>query len=231
MLVGCAVWRKCASTAGRWRSAHQPIHSRCLRRDHDGDCHCSQGKGTAWPDRNRTSCMRLSCGGCWCDAAEKPFISLPQGHPYSEICNESIIEAVDSLNPYMHARGVAFMVDNCSYTARLGSRKWAPRFDYILEQQACLELGRLLTPSPTLTSLAPCGHAAPHLKQPVVSCRHSQPSTAALTSIRAPSRASSPTPFTRCGASLGPYHLCVSHGRRPANTLGQCSARACQIKT
>merc|ERR1712217_853557 len=58
------------------------------------------------------------------------------GHPYSEICNESIIEAVDSLNPYMHARGVAFMVDNCSYTARLGSRKWAPRFDYIPQQQA-----------------------------------------------------------------------------------------------
>lgn len=58
------------------------------------------------------------------------------GHPYSEICNESIIEAVDSLNPYMHARGVAFMVDNCSYTARLGSRKWAPRFDYVLTQQA-----------------------------------------------------------------------------------------------
>ena len=44
-------------------------------------------------------------------------------------------QATDSLNPYMHARGVAFMVDNCSYTARLGSRKWAPRFDYILEQQ------------------------------------------------------------------------------------------------
>ena len=53
-----------------------------------------------------------------------------------QICNESIIEAVDSLNPYMHARGVAFMVDNCSYTARLGSRKWAPRFDYIVCQQA-----------------------------------------------------------------------------------------------
>ena len=27
-------------------------------------------------------------------------------------------------------------VDNCSYTARLGSRKWAPRFDYNLDQQA-----------------------------------------------------------------------------------------------
>lgn len=28
------------------------------------------------------------------------------------------------------------MVDNCSVTARLGSRKWAPRFDYILTEQA-----------------------------------------------------------------------------------------------
>lgn len=59
-----------------------------------------------------------------------------KGHSFSEVCNESVIEAVDSLNPYMHARGVAFMVDNCSYTARLGSRKWAPRFDYLLQQQA-----------------------------------------------------------------------------------------------
>eukprot|EP00899_Mesostigma_viride_P027411 jgi/Mesvir1/7855/Mv11789-RA.2 len=57
------------------------------------------------------------------------------GHSYSEICNESIIEAVDSLNPYMHAKGVAFMIDNCSTTARLGARKWAPRFDYLLSQQ------------------------------------------------------------------------------------------------
>lgn len=57
------------------------------------------------------------------------------GHPYSEIANETIIEAVDSLNPYMDFKGVAYMVDNCSTTARLGSRKWAPRFDYILRQQ------------------------------------------------------------------------------------------------
>lgn len=61
---------------------------------------------------------------------------LEKGHPYSEIANESVIEAVDSLNPYMHARGVAYMVDNCSTTARLGSRKWAPRFDYLLTQEA-----------------------------------------------------------------------------------------------
>lgn len=59
-----------------------------------------------------------------------------KGHPYSEIANESIIEAVDSLNPYMDYKGVAYMVDNCSTTARLGARKWAPRFDYILAQQA-----------------------------------------------------------------------------------------------
>ena len=58
------------------------------------------------------------------------------GHPYSEIANESIIEAVDSLNPYMDYKGVAFMVDNCSTTARLGARKWAARFHYIIEQQA-----------------------------------------------------------------------------------------------
>lgn len=59
---------------------------------------------------------------------------VEKGHCLSEVCNESVIEAVDSLNPFMHYRGVAFMVDNCSTTARLGSRKWAPRFDYILEQ-------------------------------------------------------------------------------------------------
>ena len=61
---------------------------------------------------------------------------IEQGHPLSEVVNESVIESVDSLNPYMHARGVAYMIDNCSTTARLGARKWAPRFDYILMQQA-----------------------------------------------------------------------------------------------
>jgi len=63
-------------------------------------------------------------------------ILLAEGHSYSEIINESVIEAVDSLAPYMHYRGVAFMVDNCSFTAKWGSRKWAPRFDYILDQAA-----------------------------------------------------------------------------------------------
>ena len=67
-------------------------------------------------------------------------ILLEHGHPYSEAANESVIESVDSLNPYMHARGVAYMIDNCSTTARLGARKWAPRFDYLLTQVAFVNL-------------------------------------------------------------------------------------------
>jgi len=65
---------------------------------------------------------------------------VEKGHCLSEVCNESVIEAVDSLNPYMHFKGVAHMVDNCSTTARLGSRKWAPRFDYNLSQQALVDI-------------------------------------------------------------------------------------------
>jgi ketol-acid reductoisomerase len=67
-------------------------------------------------------------------------VLLEKGHPYSEVANESVIECVDSLNPYMHARGVSYMIDNCSTTARLGARKWAPRFDYNLTQQALADI-------------------------------------------------------------------------------------------
>src|SRR5690606_23559611 len=61
---------------------------------------------------------------------------LERGHPWSEIANESIIDAVDSLLPYMHGRDVAYMVDNCSRTARLGTRRWGPRFQAAYEQIA-----------------------------------------------------------------------------------------------
>ena len=67
-------------------------------------------------------------------------ILLEHGHPYSEAANESVIESVDSLNPYMHARGVAYMIDNCSTTARLGARRWAPHFDYLLTQVAFVNI-------------------------------------------------------------------------------------------
>ena len=42
------------------------------------------------------------------------------------------------------------MVDNCSTTARLGSRKWAPRFDYNLTQQAFVALDSGDTPEDSL---------------------------------------------------------------------------------
>ena len=75
--------------------------------------------------------------GTFCGAMMAQIDTLIEhGHPYSEIANESIIEAVDSLLPYMHARGVAYMVDNCSTTARLGTRRWGPRFQAMLEQVA-----------------------------------------------------------------------------------------------
>ncbi|SDG96686.1 hypothetical protein [Pseudonocardia oroxyli] len=64
-----------------------------------------------------------------------------RGHAWSEIVNESIIEAVDSLLPYMHARDVAYMVDNCSRTARLGTRRWGPRFQAAYEQIALPTVG------------------------------------------------------------------------------------------
>ncbi|MEM9423324.1 MAG: ketol-acid reductoisomerase, partial [Spirochaetota bacterium] len=75
--------------------------------------------------------------GCYvaCMMAQVDLL-LEKNHVMSEVVNESIIEAVDSLTPYMHSRGVAYMVDNCSVTARLGARKWAPRFDYLLSQLA-----------------------------------------------------------------------------------------------
>lgn len=63
-------------------------------------------------------------------------VLIEKGHVLSEIVNESVIESVDSLSPYMHARGVAYMVFNCSFTATTGSKKWAPRFDYNLTQRA-----------------------------------------------------------------------------------------------
>src|SRR5260221_6612101 len=56
------------------------------------------------------------------------------GHGWSEICNETIIEAVDSLNPYMAARGVDYMIDNCSTTARLRARQLRPRLSQIVNR-------------------------------------------------------------------------------------------------
>lgn len=77
-----------------------------------------------------------STAGIFCGAMVAQIDTLrANGHPWSEIANESVIELVDSLIPYMHSRGVAHMIDNCSTTARLGARKWAPRFEAAITQQ------------------------------------------------------------------------------------------------
>ena len=55
-------------------------------------------------------------------------VLFANGHRWSEIANETIIEATDSLNPYMAARGIDYLIDNCSTTARLGGREWGPIF-------------------------------------------------------------------------------------------------------
>jgi ketol-acid reductoisomerase len=61
-------------------------------------------------------------------------------HSWSEIANESIIEATDSLNPFMHKKGVSAMVDGCSTTARLGARKWGPQFEASLKMGAFVQI-------------------------------------------------------------------------------------------
>jgi len=74
--------------------------------------------------------------GLYCAAMMAQIDELiERGHCLSEVANESVIEATDSLLPFMHARGVTNMSNNCSITAQLGDRKWAPRFDYTTMQQ------------------------------------------------------------------------------------------------
>ena len=95
------------------------------------------GKGVRDNRKEETIPLNPTTAGIYCATMMAQIdVLLEAGHPYSEIVNESVIECVDSLNPYMHFNGISYMIDNCSNTARLGARKWAPRFDYIIKQQA-----------------------------------------------------------------------------------------------
>ena len=51
----------------------------------------------------------------------------------SEVINESNIEATDSLNPYMITKGIDYMIENCSMTARIGARQWYKDFKNIVD--------------------------------------------------------------------------------------------------
>jgi ketol-acid reductoisomerase len=72
----------------------------------------------------------------------------------------------------MHARGISYMIDNCSTTARLGARKWAPRFDWALMQHAFP-----LIADPSSASAAPFTEFAGHKIHPILArCAELRPS-------------------------------------------------------
>ncbi|KAJ3107191.1 Bifunctional acetohydroxyacid reductoisomerase [Phlyctochytrium planicorne] len=50
------------------------------------------------------------------------------GHSPSEAFNETVEEATQSLYPLIGGKGMDWMYDNCSTTARRGALDWAPRF-------------------------------------------------------------------------------------------------------
>ena len=51
----------------------------------------------------------------------------------TEVCNESVIEAVDSLNPYMPEASPTWWITVPLLPA--WARKWGPRFDHLIEQE------------------------------------------------------------------------------------------------
>lgn len=55
------------------------------------------------------------------------------GHSPSEAFNETVEEALMSLYPLIHERGMDWMYANCSVTAQRGALDWAPRFQQALE--------------------------------------------------------------------------------------------------
>lgn len=69
------------------------------------------------------------------------------GHCWSETINETIIEAHDSLNPYMHKRGIQYLIDNCSTTARLGGRTWGPQWRQLIIGDVIAQVGKAQVPT------------------------------------------------------------------------------------
>ena len=51
-----------------------------------------------------------------------------KGHSPSEAFNETVEEATQSLYPLVGAKGMDWMYENCSTTARRGALDWAPKF-------------------------------------------------------------------------------------------------------
>lgn len=62
-------------------------------------------------------------------------VLLEKGHKVSEICLESVVDAVTMLNPHMHKVGIDYTLENCSLTAGVGARLMSPRFSKMIQEQ------------------------------------------------------------------------------------------------
>ncbi|CAK7324762.1 unnamed protein product [Dovyalis caffra] len=89
-----------------------------------------QPRGSLVPLHPFTCGVFMALKMAWVEILRKKGLS------YSAIIHGSVIESVDSLYSLMHALEAPYMLDNCSATATLESRKWAHLFDYFLNQRA-----------------------------------------------------------------------------------------------
>ena len=71
---------------------------------------------------------------------------LENGHAPTEIGNETILEAINSLNIVMSERGIDALMDGCSETAGMGARDWGPQFSAAVSE---LIIPRIQTPGYT----------------------------------------------------------------------------------
>lgn len=62
-------------------------------------------------------------------------VLFEKGHVASEICLESVVDAVTMLNPHMHEVGIDHTLENCSLTAGVGARHWSPRFEKMIREK------------------------------------------------------------------------------------------------
>lgn len=62
-------------------------------------------------------------------------VLLNKGHKVSEICLESVVDAVTMLNPHMHKVGIDYTLENCSLTAGVGAKSVSPRFSKMIQEK------------------------------------------------------------------------------------------------
>ena len=117
-------------------------------------------------------CAAFTAGVYVAGVMEQFRLLRSKGHCISEIVNESLIEGTDSLTPFMDARGVAYMADNCSITARLGTRRYGPEFQESISHYIGLGLTHLEFPYDWLSDI---------IHRDVATCYQYKPSVSIVT--------------------------------------------------